>query len=100
MSANPETRLQAHNAGKVRSTKSRKPYKFILIEEFHDQFSARKRKILQNGIWPKSLEKENCRLIRRFGVPSPLPTSGRAGGESPGAHLIQGKIIKNQICKL
>jgi len=60
MSANPETRLQAHNAGKVRSTKSRKPYKFILIEEFHDQFSARKReKYYKTGfgrkVWKKKI---------------------------------------------
>ncbi|MCK4641035.1 MAG: GIY-YIG nuclease family protein [Candidatus Marinimicrobia bacterium] len=36
ISANPEARLQAHNTGKVRSTKNRKQYKILLIKEFPD----------------------------------------------------------------
>ncbi len=41
MSLDPYRRLEEHNSGKVRSTKSKKPYKVLLIEEFPDHQSVR-----------------------------------------------------------
>jgi len=38
-----EARLAFHNAGKQRSTKSRIPFKLILIEEFENRFLALER---------------------------------------------------------
>ena len=47
---NIETRLKAHNWGKVRSTKSHKPFQIIYIEEFSDKSSAFKREMyLKSG---------------------------------------------------
>ncbi len=43
MSSNPSRRLIEHNAGKVRSTKARRPYKIILTEKFPDRKTARQR---------------------------------------------------------
>ena len=40
-----ETRLLAHNSGKVRSTKAYKPYKLIYKEEYEDKNIARNREI-------------------------------------------------------
>ena len=41
MSLDPYRRIEEHNSGKVRSTKSKKPNKVLLIEEFPDHQSAR-----------------------------------------------------------
>ena len=40
-----ETRILAHNLGKVRSTKAYKPYKLIYKEEYENKRMARKREI-------------------------------------------------------
>ena len=40
---NLETRMKAHNAGRVRSTKSGKPYHLLYREEFSNYTDARKR---------------------------------------------------------
>ncbi len=47
---NLEERLQSHNAGKVRSTKSFIPYKIIYKEEYLNKTEARKRELfLKSG---------------------------------------------------
>jgi len=44
MSAKPELRLhQEHNKGKVKSTKTKIPWKLVLVEEFESRIEARKR---------------------------------------------------------
>ena len=53
---NAERRLQEHNAGEVPSTKRRRPFKIIKIEEFPDRKSARKReRYLKTGFGRKFL---------------------------------------------
>jgi putative endonuclease len=43
-------RIEAHNKGKVRSTKSRRPLNLVYYEEYQDKTSARKREIfLKSG---------------------------------------------------
>ncbi len=42
-SANPEARLDDHNQGKVKSTRSLRPWSLVYREEFADAISARKR---------------------------------------------------------
>ena len=42
---NPSTRLKSHNAGKVRSTKSGKPWRLVNFELFTDYTLARKREL-------------------------------------------------------
>ena len=43
-------RIEAHNKGKVRSTKSRRPLNLVYHEEYQDKTSARKREIfLKSG---------------------------------------------------
>ncbi|MBU1998117.1 MAG: GIY-YIG nuclease family protein [Candidatus Omnitrophota bacterium] len=45
-----EQRLQYHNSGKVRSTKSRRPFEIVFKEEHADITSARKREnFLKSG---------------------------------------------------
>ena len=41
MSEDPERRLKEHNSGKVRSTKSKAPWRIIYIEEFSTRQEAR-----------------------------------------------------------
>lgn len=43
MSENLQKRLNEHNAGKTRSTKSFKPWKIIYFEEHNSRIEARKR---------------------------------------------------------
>ena len=43
MSENVNRRIKEHNTGKVRSTKSRIPFKLIYVEKCVDRASARKR---------------------------------------------------------
>jgi putative endonuclease len=43
LSADVEKRLQAHNAGKVRSTKQRRPFKLIHSQQFETLRAARER---------------------------------------------------------
>ena len=48
--ANPEKRLREHNAGKVKSTKHRKPFILIYQEEYKNKTTAIKReKFLKSG---------------------------------------------------
>ena len=61
MSSNPQSRLRSHNLGKVKSTKSRRPYKIIFIEEFPDRSTARRReKYYKTGfckkVWMKKVK--------------------------------------------
>jgi putative endonuclease len=45
-----ESRLKVHNQGKVRSTKSRRPYVVVYFEEYKDKRTARKRELfLKSG---------------------------------------------------
>ncbi|MDP6381556.1 MAG: GIY-YIG nuclease family protein, partial [Phycisphaerae bacterium] len=60
ISKNPSSRLRTHNSGKVKSTKARRPYKIVLLEEFDDLKSARIReKYYKTGfgkkVWMKKI---------------------------------------------
>ena len=44
-SDNVERRLKQHNAGQVRSTKHRTPFKFLFFEEFPTAAEAKKREL-------------------------------------------------------
>ena len=58
ISADPYRRLAEHNAGMTRSTKSRRPFEIIHIEEFSDRKSARKKEIyLKSGCGREFLKK-------------------------------------------
>ena len=62
---NLKKRINAHNYGKVRSTKSREPFKLIYCEKLEDYTKARKReKYLKTGSGRKWI-KENilCKYI-------------------------------------
>ncbi|HLE49326.1 MAG TPA: GIY-YIG nuclease family protein [Patescibacteria group bacterium] len=51
ISNNPFKRLDEHNNGKTKSTKSRVPFKIIHIEIFYNRINARKfEKYLKSGI--------------------------------------------------
>ena len=51
------SRLKAHNAGKVRATKTFKPYELIYREEFVDKKQARRRELfLKSGQGRKQLK--------------------------------------------
>ena len=57
-SAEPDTRFAAHNAGKVRSTKTHRPWKCVLVEEHPDRTSAEKReRYLKSGWGRRQLKK-------------------------------------------
>ncbi|MFW9901102.1 MAG: GIY-YIG nuclease family protein [Candidatus Thorarchaeota archaeon] len=43
--SNLEKRLQSHNAGKVRSTKGRRPLLLVYYEVYEDKTTARKREL-------------------------------------------------------
>ena len=50
ISENPERRLQDHNSGMTKSTKTRKPFKIIYKESCDNRIEARKReKYLKSG---------------------------------------------------
>ena len=56
--------IQNHNSGKVKSTKARRPYKIVLLEEFDDLKSARIReKYYKTGfgkkVWMKKIKDNN-----------------------------------------
>ena len=62
---NLKKRINAHNSGKVRSTKSREPFKLIYFEKLEDYTKARKREnYLKTGSGRKWI-KENilCKYI-------------------------------------
>lgn len=58
---NVENRVRQHNSGKVRSTRFRRPYKLIYVEEFATISEARKRErdIKRSRILKESLVKDN-----------------------------------------
>jgi putative endonuclease len=59
MSESPDTRLLEHNKGKVRSTKSFRPWKRVFLEEVGDTVQARKReKYLKSGVGKEWLKKK------------------------------------------
>ena len=45
IATDPEHRLQEHNAGRTQSTRSKRPWKRILLECFPNRLEARKREI-------------------------------------------------------
>ena len=55
--ANVEVRLAYHNSGRVRSTKSRRPFELVYREEFQSKRQARKRELfLKTGQGRKFLQ--------------------------------------------
>ncbi len=62
MSQNVEKRLNEHNYGKTKSTKGYRPWEIVLIEEYLDRVTARKReKYLKSGYgkqWLKNKYKQ------------------------------------------
>ena len=49
-SADPDVRLASHNAGRVRSTRSHRPWRRVLLEEHPDRDTAcRREKYLKSG---------------------------------------------------
>ena len=80
MSKDPVKRLNAHNSGKVRSTKAKRPFEIVLHEEFEDIKSARNReKYYKTGFGKKVwMKKINIGL----GFPASfLPQEGQAGNQ-------------------
>jgi len=54
LSGNVFKRLEEHNSGRVKSTKTRKPYDIIYTESFRSRIEARKReKQMKNGSYKK-----------------------------------------------
>jgi putative endonuclease len=43
MSSKPDERLKEHNSGRVKATKSKKPWRRIVLEEFPNRLEARQR---------------------------------------------------------
>ncbi len=50
-SADPDKRLASHNAGRVRSTKTYRPWERILVEECPDRQAAEKRERYLKSGW-------------------------------------------------
>lgn len=66
MTSNLEKRLIYHNAGRVRSTKNRVPFRTIYSENYPNRLQAREReKLLKSygGAREKLTIIENCRLV-------------------------------------
>jgi putative endonuclease len=58
MSTNPEKRLLQHNSGVTKSTRSYRPWKIVLVEEFGSLGEARIRELyLKSGIGREFLDK-------------------------------------------
>jgi putative endonuclease len=78
MTENVEARLKRHESGKVRSTRSRKPFRLIHTEEYPDRQQARKReKYLKSdpGHW------ELAMILTEGRVPRPIEkTSDNVSG--------------------
>ncbi len=78
MSSNPTNRLKAHNSGKVRSTKARRPYSILIIEDFDDKISARRReKYYKTGFGKKVWMKK---INNGSGFPARSPAGTLFGG--------------------
>jgi putative endonuclease len=57
-SADPDSRLISHNAGRVRSTKGGRPWRRILLEEYEDKsFALKRERYLKSGWGRKELKK-------------------------------------------
>jgi putative endonuclease len=55
---NPQRRIEQHNKGYNRTTKPYKPFRVLLIEEYPDRSSSRKReKYLKSGVGREFLKK-------------------------------------------
>ena len=67
-SANPDTRLAAHNAGRVRSTKSLRPWKRIFIEEHNDRNTAQKRERYLKSGWGRQWLKKYFETLNSPGL--------------------------------
>ena len=68
--------IQNHNSGKVKSTKARRPYKIVLLEEFDDLKSARIReKYYKTGFGKKS--PRSIRIFIKNTTGEMDPVSGR-----------------------
>jgi putative endonuclease len=61
-SADPDTRLASHNAGRVRSTKSDRPWLRIHLEEHPDRHTAIKRERYLKSGWGRSWIKQRTGL--------------------------------------
>jgi len=85
MSQNPFDRLKSHNSGKVRSTKYKKPYEILLIEEFDSLKKARTREKYYKTGFGKKVWMKRLKIIRvRGSQPAPDQQEGRRGiPESP-----------------
>ena len=57
-SADPDQRLKAHNAGKVKSTKGYRPWLRVLLEEHADRNAAEKRERYLKSGWGRRWLKE------------------------------------------
>jgi len=61
ISADPERRLKEHNSGGTRSTKARRPFKLIYVEECAHRRHAREReKYLKSGCGREFLKSKLC----------------------------------------
>ena len=70
LSSDVQSRVQQHNAGKVRSTKSRRPFKLVYQEEVGTLSEARQReKYLKTSAGRKFIEK----MLHREKVSGSLP---------------------------
>jgi putative endonuclease len=57
----PENRLRQHNSGKVRSTKSKRPWRVIYIEVFESKSLAYKRELFFKSI-------DGYRFLKESGI--------------------------------
>lgn len=60
MSKNPDMRLYEHNTGRVRSTKSKKPWKRIYLEKYSDRLEAREREKYLKSAARRRFRKSLC----------------------------------------
>ncbi|MFZ4648965.1 MAG: GIY-YIG nuclease family protein [Patescibacteria group bacterium] len=59
---NTERRIKEHNSGRNKTTKSYKPFKILLIEEYPDRATARQREIyLKSGCGKEWIKSIYCR---------------------------------------
>jgi putative endonuclease len=71
MTEDVERRVQRHNDGKVKSTKSRIPFALVHQEHFSDRSTARKReKFFKSGIGRKVLKSILARVVELADTPA------------------------------
>lgn len=74
---NPAPRIQAHNAGKVRSTKAYIPWNLVAVEQYDTYTEARKRELfLKSGVGKKWLKNN---VIKKLDSNAERCRSGRTG---------------------